>query len=280
MDVFSNMTLWGRIALILEILVCLLIFFMALILALRWAFAGKKVKLGLGQLASIDVDKGGQPLSGISADTVIEIVSRSVDMASKVTHIKTKQILSDQMYGLEDKIVLIQDVLLAPFRAKLFLALEAKAGPGAAPTVTSNQEYGFYVSLVALLMEDLKRNCRGTFIRNNFHRFNEREFETYVSDKAESLWIKAVNFLRDMYPSDKMTLTFEAVEKSVLSEAETDFKDEIVVVFKKAVHIYNERHAEIAEMERALREHLKGYGVNMEKARDHRVEELANDDRR
>ena len=182
--------------------------------------------------------------------------------------------------NVHSQIVLIQDVLLAPFRAKLFLALEAKAAPGAAPTVTSNQEYGFYVSLVALLMEDLKRNCRGTFIRNNFHRFNEREFETYVSDKAESLWIKAVNFLRDMYPSDKMTLTFEAVEKSVLSEAETDFKDEIVVVFKKAVHIYNERHAEIAEMERALREHLKGYGVNMEKARDHRVEELANDDRR
>lgn len=154
---------------------------------------------------------------------------------------------------------------MTAFRGMLFGELTKKSIAGSPVTVTSTQEYSFFTTLVFLMAEDLKRSCRGTFIRNNFHRFNDREFDAYVNDKVDFLWIKATSFIRDMYPSDKMTVPFEVLEKVVFTEIEDDVCEELRITFKKAVQIYNERHAEINGMEASLREHLRSYGVDLEK---------------
>lgn len=266
---FEGLTVWGRLSIIFALVASAVLIVVLLVLILRWAFAGKKVKLGLGSLGSLDVDRNDMgrargPL--IELDLVIEIVSRTVDTASRISHLKTKQILSDQMYYLEDRLVIMQDALMTAFRTRLFSELSKKTAQGTSLTVTSSQEYSFLSTLVHLMAEDIKRNCRGTFIRNNFHRFSERDFAQYLDDKVSFLWIKAVNFLRDMYPSDKMTIPFEEIEKSVLGDIEEDIRDGLLMTFKRAVQIYNERHAEVKGLEIALRDHLQTFGVDLDRS--------------
>jgi hypothetical protein len=260
MALFEGLNMWERATLILEIIggIVLLIFL------IRWTFTGKKVKMGLGKV-SLDVASEGEK-SGpqVNVEIVIEIVSRTVDVASKISHIKTKQILSDQMYYLEERLVILQSNLLAVYRSALQSAL-LKDASQAPIAVTSTQEYNFFTSLVSLMVEDLKRNCRGTFIRNNFHRFTDKEFDEYVEDKVDFLWVKAVGFLRDMYPSDKMSLPFEKVENEAFKEVKKTVKEDLTITFKKAVQIYHERHDEIKTMESALRNRLRTYGVDLDK---------------
>jgi hypothetical protein len=80
------------------------------------------------------------------------------------------------------------------------------------------------------------------------------------------LWVKSKNFIRDMYPSDKMSIPFEQVEKKVFKDVEETMCSDLHATFKKAVQIYVERNAEIKIMELSLREHLKAYGVDLEKS--------------
>jgi hypothetical protein len=255
-DMFSTLTFLERASLLFE-LFCLLagLFFLA-----RWMLKGKKVRINVREG---DVDIGSDEQKDVSKSDVVDIIVRTSDAITKTAFIKNKQILYDQMCYLEERLVLLQDAFLATFRSKLAEFI-IKKKPTATLTITSSQEYQFFESLIRLLIEDIKRNCRGIFIRNNFSHFSEKEFEKYLDEKIEFLWIKSCNFLRDLYPSDKMPMTYEELEKEVLPDVQEPAQNDLRIVFIKAVQIYNSRHDEVARIEQDLRGYLRSFGITLD----------------
>lgn len=249
---FSSMSFLERTGLLIEIFVVIA----ALILVLRWVLTGKKMKINL---SSGNIDIGAADQKDVSKSDVVDIIIKTSDTIMRTAYIKTKLILYEQMCYLEERLVLLQDAYLATFRSKLAGNLAKKSNSPL--TVTSSQEYQFFESLIRLLMEDIKRNCRGIFVRNNFSHYTEKEFDNYLEEKVEFLWIKSCNFLRDLYPSDKMPMTYEELENEVLVEVKETSCDDLRAVFRKAVHVHNSKLEEVVRIEQDLRGYLKSFGI-------------------
>lgn len=246
------MSFLERTGLLIEIFVVIA----ALILVLRWVLTGKKMKINL---SSGNIDIGAADQKDVSKSDVVDIIIKTSDTIMRTAYIKTKLILYEQMCYLEERLVLLQDAYLATFRSKLAGNLAKKSNSPL--TVTSSQEYQFFESLIRLLMEDIKRNCRGIFVRNNFSHYTEKEFDNYLEEKVEFLWIKSCNFLRDLYPSDKMPMTYEELENEVLVEVKETSCDDLRAVFRKAVHVHNSKLEEVVRIEQDLRGYLKSFGI-------------------
>ena len=249
---FSSMSFMERTGLLIEVFLAIT----ALILVLRWVLTGKKMKINL---SSGNIDIGAADQKDVSKSDVVDIIIKTSDTIMRTAYIKTKLILYEQMCYLEERLVLLQDAYLGTFRSKLACTLAKKDGTPL--TVTSSQEYQFFESLIRLLMEDIKRNCRGIFVRNNFSHYSEKEFDKYLEEKVEFLWIKSCNFLRDLYPSDKMPMTYEDLEKEVLVEVKETSCDDLRAVFRKAVHVHNSKLEEVVRIEQDLRGYLKSFGI-------------------
>lgn len=225
----------------------------------RW-LSNKKV--------SVNVKRGQLSYKGDSTpEDTVNIVAKGVflqtlETVTLMTHIKTKLIMHDQMTYLEERLVLIRDTILESYREKL--KEELSKAESKLTTVASNQDYLFFQSLVDLMKEDMKRSARGFFLRNNFSQLTEEELSAYISEKNELLIVKATEFLRDLYPSDKMIVPFESVHKG-LNEVKADLEVLLSQVFKKAVVIYKVRHNQIDDLEKSLRDKIKAtYGVDLE----------------
>lgn len=226
-----------------------------------WFVKGRPMKLDIFG-SSVDIKDGsGVNLAGKQA--VLDVFAMAITTATTVSFLKTKQILSDQMYYLEDKLILIQEALTTSYRS--CMSEKLRKAEDHAVTVTSNKEYQFFTSLVTLMAEDQKRTCRQIFIKNNFSHFTGREFDDYVEEKVTLLRTKALLFLRDLYPSDKMLVSFEEVEANVFNKMATSVDGHYEQVFRKAVQIYKARHEEADKLDKELKEYiLDNYGVDIE----------------
>ena len=263
MDLFgANATFSERVGIIIVVFACagLLIWFIK-----QAILRGRPFKVSM--LGS-EVDVASQ--GGIGDDykgAIIDVLTMTASTASKVATIKTKTILSDQMYYLEDKLILMQEVLTTAYRN--VLSVELQKGTADQPiTVISHKEYHYYTSLVTLLIEDLKRSCRQTFIKNNFSHYNEKEFLEYTNEKVTLLQAKAIQFFRDLYPSDKMIIPFETLEQEVFRKHASDLAEHLEHAFRKAVQIYKARHEEADLLDKELRDYiLDTYGVDIDAPR-------------
>ncbi len=262
MDLFgANSTFLERVGLILVVMLSLSLL---LLIFYKLFVRGRPVKLNIfgGQM---DI-KGVDNLTDTGKDALVDVFTMSITTATTVSFLKTKQILSDQMYYLEDKLILIQESLTTSYRTCLSISL--KKMDDQAPTVTSHKEYQFFTSLVTLMIEDMKRTCRQTFIKNNFSHFSDKDFSEYIDEKIVLLKAKALLFLRDLYPSDKMVVTFEVVEQDVFQKEAESFEEYLEHVFRKAVQIYKARHEEADRLDRELREYIMAtYGVDIDAPR-------------
>lgn len=225
---------------------------------------GKKLFVNLKEGAlSYDQSANKEALS-IQA-VVSSIFFQTLETVALMTQIKTKLILHDQMTYLEERMVLIKDHLMEAYRAKLKTKLSATS-PGSTTQVvstTSNQEYLFFKTLTDLMKEEMKSGMRTLFLRNNFSRYNEKELDAYVTEKNELLLIKALHFIGELYPSEKMLVSYDEVEEA-FNSVRGDIAEELSIVFKKAVFIHNSRLTQITELETNLREKIKlSYGVEV-----------------
>jgi len=189
-----------------------------------------------------------------ATEVIMEVFTRTLDTAVKSSSIKLKGILSDQMNYLDEKLLLIEDILLNTFRKEL-----AEKTEGA--TVISHQEYLFFYSLVSLLKEEMKRDIRAIFIRNNFSSYSEEEFSEYIKEKNQWIITRVNMFLRDMYPSDKMVVSFEELEVSLIKSYE-EINSILNQVFKKAVSISKEHYATIDKMQSELESYMTSLGID------------------
>ena len=225
---------------------------------------GKAMKLDMFG-TKVDI-AGNSVITEAGKDALVDVFTMSITTASTVSFLKTKQILSDQMYYLEDKLILIQEALTTSYRTCLSATL--KKMDDHAVTVTSHKEYQFFTSLVTLMVEDTKRTCRQVFIKNNFSNFSDKDFNDYIDEKVVLLKAKSLLFLRDLYPSDKMVVTFEVVEQDVFLKESEAIGDHLEHVFRKAVHIYKARHEEADKLDHDLKAYiLATYGVDIDAPR-------------
>ena len=231
-----------------------------LLLLFRVIIRGRPVKLDIFG-TTMDI-KDGSEVNQAGKQAVMDVFTMAITTASTVSFLKTKQILSDQMYYLEDKLILVQEALTTCYRS--LMSDKLKQAEDHSVTVTSNKEYQFFTSLVTLMAEDQKRTCRQIFIKNNFSHFSDREFDEYVEEKLTLLRTKALLFIRDLYPSDKMLVTFEEVEMGVFAKVAPALDTHYEQAFRRAVQIYKARHEEADKLDKDLHDYiLNTYGVDI-----------------
>jgi hypothetical protein len=267
MDLFGqNLTFNERAGLIVVTFLCfsLLLWFIK-----QSILKGRPFKLSMFG-SEVDVeDASGLNDAGKSA--IMDVLAMTAVTATKTSTLKTKTVLSDQMYYLEDKLILIQEILTTAYRASLSDGLAKEHSAESTATVYSHKEYHFFTSLVTLLIEDMKRSCRQIFIKNNFSHFNEREFSEYADEKVTLLQAKALQFIRDLYPSDKMIVPFETLEQEVFKKNADATGSHLEHALRKAVQIYKARHEEADALDKELRDYiLDTYGVDVDAPRKSR----------
>jgi hypothetical protein len=248
-SVFDGLNFPQRVLMIL-LLACIVSVFTFVLFRL---LSGKKVSFNLkeGQL-SYSPEKDSTSMAALGSG----IFFLTFENVSFMAQIKTKIILHDQMTYLEEKLVIVRDKILESYRGLLKGKLSSTgAGLG--------QEYLFFQTLVDLLVEDMKSSIRTLFIRNHFSTYNDKELEGYIAEKNQLLMVKAYQFLRDMYPSEKMVIPFDDIEDA-LDLIRKDLEQDISYVFKRAVDITKARHRQIEELEVSLRDKIKSnYGVDI-----------------
>lgn len=236
----------------------------ALVIVVFRLLSGKKVSLNLKD-GALNMGADNKAEIATVQNVASSIFFQTLETVALMTQIKTKIILHDQMTYLEERLVLIKDNILESYRAKLRAKL---TGPTRAPdahiaSTTSNQDYLFYKTLIDLMKEDMKSGIRILFLRNNFSRYNDKELDAYIEEKNELLLVKATQFISELYPSEKMLVSFDEVEET-LNSVRKDIEADLTVVFKRAVEIHNTRHRQINELESGLREKIKiSYGVEV-----------------
>ena len=234
---------------------------------LLWLLTWLLTKFLGGKKLSVNVAQGQVSYSqdGVSNDTVsVQGVASGVFLATLetvalMTQIKTKLILHDQMMFLEERLVLIRNSILESYRG----SFKERADIALVDTL-GTQEYLLFKSLVDLMKEDMKSNVRMLFLRNHFSSYNEQELLAYIAEKNQWLLTEMYEFLREMYPANKMSIPFSDIEFA-LNKIRPELDEYLVRIFKKAVQINRERNQQIVDMEKSLRERIKSsYNVEIE----------------
>lgn len=209
---------------------------------------------------SFDMTKGRLSYSGNDdkAQTMEGAISGvfilTLETVTMMTHIKTKLILHDQMSYLEERLIVVRDAILKSYR----LCWKARTGES-----VSTKEYIFYQSLVNLMKENMKSNMRTFYLRNHFSAYSEQQLKDYINEKNELLMIGAYQYLRELYPEGKMTISFEDIVLG-LDKIKPNLENCLSAAFKRAVNITKERNVQIAELESSLRGRIKTtYGVEL-----------------
>jgi hypothetical protein len=244
MDIlFTGLNFWQKLAMVGSL--SLIVGFVILIILFR-----KNIKFNLSKGEINFSDRN----SLNSSDVIMEVFTRAVDTAARTTSIKLKGILSDQMNYLDEKLLLIEDILLNAFRKEFSVKTEGD-------NIPSHQEYLFFYSLVSLVKEEIKRDIRAIFIRNNFSSYSEQEFSDYIKEKNQWVITRVNMFLRDMYPSDKMVVSYEELEVG-LKESYEKIDAILTQVFKKAVSISKNHYDSIDKMQEELEEYMTSLGID------------------
>lgn len=220
--------------------------------------SNKKISFSLpkGQLSySKDTDKDASYVQNVSTG----IFFLTLETVAMMTQIKTKLILHDQMTYLEERLIFIKNSILEAYRAK-----RSEIEKGAPLSSEAAKEYLFFKSLVELMKEDVKSNIRVLFLRNHFSQYDEKEMSVYMTEKNFWLVTKMVDFLRELYPQEKMAVPFNEVEEAIAS-IRSEIEEYLSVIFKRAARITVKRHEQINELEAGLREKVKeSYGVDLD----------------
>lgn len=272
MDLFgASMSFAERAWLVIIIAVCLAGLFFLLAFMLR----GKVTRFSLfGN--EVDLKGDQKELSPRCKDAVVEVAMLAITTSTKVSYLRTKQVLSEQMYYLEDKLFLTQEVLNTAFRKCLADKLRSlHSADQAAPVdscteyhLTSHKEYHFFTTLVTLMSEDLKKAMRQIFIKNHFSHYDEREFAAYLREKVDLLSARMLQFLRDLYPSDKMVVPYEQVEAVVFNGSLEEVTLHLEHAFRRAVQLNRARNDDADKEEEGMRLYiLNKYGVDIEAPR-------------
>lgn len=278
MDLFgAGMSFAERAGLVLIIAACLAgLFCLVIVLMVKSKVA--KFSLFGGE---VDLKGDSEEMSPRCKDAVVEVAMLAITTSTKVSYMRTKQVLSEQMYYLEDKLFLMQEVLNTAFRkclADKLRSMHPTADPSAAPAggddcckeyhLTSHKEYHFFTTLVTLMSEDLKKAMRQIFIKNHFSHYDEREFSSYLKEKVDLLSARMLQFLRDLYPSDKMVVPYEQVESMVFVGSLSEVTLHLEHAFRRAVQLNRARNEEADKEEEVMRQYiLNKYGVDIEAPR-------------
>lgn len=206
---------------------------------------------------SLNVTKGQISYSPTDETTMEGAISNvfilTLETVAMMTHIKTKLILHDQMNYLEERLVVIRDTFLKSYRG-CWKDLDEKSSP---------DEYIFYQSLINLMKENMKSSVRVFYLRNHFSGYDERKLKEYIKEKNELLMIEAVQFLRELYPSEKMTISFDEIVKGI-EEVQPEIESCLSTAFVRAVEITKDRHIQIVSLDEGLRARIKNtYGVEI-----------------
>lgn len=194
---------------------------------------------------------------------LVDVFNMAMTTASEISYIKTKQVLSEQMSFLEDRLILIQASLNNTYRKCLSDCLTKINTP--LVTVTSNKEYHLFSTILTLMLDDQKEYCRDAFIKNNFAHLNDNDFNDYLDDKLNILYSRCISYVRDLYPSDKMLVTYEIVESDVFGSTKKEFFIRYTQVFKKAALLYRTKHLEADTKDIKLKEYIKmHYAVDID----------------
>jgi len=238
------------------ILLAVLASFLIIILVVLFKLLGNRkvsLKTSLGQISSEQGNSSNDPSVN---SMVIGVFTWTLETVSMMVEIKTKMILHDQMTYLEERLVLIKNSILESYRMKMKDSYEKG-------TQVSSQEYLFYKSLVELMKEDMKSNIRMLFLRNHFSTFTEPELQAYIQEKNMWIMTSAIEFLRIMYPSEKMTIQFFSVEES-FNDVRKTLEDYMNTVFRQAAKIYNDRNKQIDSLGESLHSKVNStYGVDL-----------------
>lgn len=221
-------------------------------------FGNKKLSVNVAQ-GQVSYSQDG-PLESTSVQTVASgVFLATLETVAMMTQIKTKLILHDQMMFLEERLVMIRNSILESYRG----SFKGKDTVSLVDALGS-QEYLLFKSLVDLMKEDMKSNVRMLFIRNHFSSYNEQELQSYITEKNQWLLTEMYEFLREMYPANKMSVPFSDVEQA-LNKIKPELEEYLLRVFKKAVQINKERNQQIVDLEKNLREKIKtSYNVDLD----------------
>jgi len=248
---FAGLTFGQKVIIIMEMAAML----GAIVFLLFRMISNKKLSFNVakGQLSYSPDNKDPETVKSVATGVFFQ----TLETVAMMTQIKTKLILHDQMTYLEERLVIVKDTILEAYRLSWKESFSSGSGE------SGSQEYLFYQSLVELMKEDMKSSVRVFFLRNHFSSYDDHQLSSYIEEKNELLMVKAYQFLRDMYPVDKMVVSFDSIVKG-LDKVKPDLEHCLMMVFKKAVEITKERHQQISDLESGLRNKVKiSYGVDL-----------------
>lgn len=259
LTIFEGTTYIQKMWLILEIAMLAGGLIWLLIWLLTKFLGGKKLSVNVAQ-GQVSYSQDGSGTDGVSIQSVASgVFLATLETVALMTQIKTKLILHDQMMFLEERLVMIRNSILESYRG----SFKGREDVTLVDTL-GTQEYLLFKSLVDLMKEDMKSNVRMLFLRNHFSSYNEQELLAYISEKNQWLLTEMYEFLREMYPANKLTIPFTDVESS-LNKIRPELEEYLVRIFKKAVQINRERNQQIADMEKSLRDRIRSsYNVEIE----------------
>lgn len=254
MSLFVGLTFEQKLILIAEMLLA----FSVLIIVINYFFGKKKLNLKLSK-GQVSYSQEAPLTQEALKDTSTGVFFFTLETVAMMTQIKTKLILHDQMTYLEERLLFIKNSVLDSYRR-----VYREKGTLRDNEDFSAKEYTLYKSLVELMKEDLKSNIRVLFMRNHFASYDDKEMSIYLQEKGSWLITKMTDFLRDLYPSEKMTIPFSDIEKSI-GFCRKEIEEYLLSIFKRAAQIYNDRHSQIVSLETGLRDKIKEtYGIDID----------------
>jgi hypothetical protein len=254
MSLFVGLTFEQKLILIAEMLLA----FSVLTIVINYFFGKKKLNLKLSK-GQVSYSQEAPLTQEALKDTSTGVFFFTLETVAMMTQIKTKLILHDQMTYLEERLLFIKNSVLDSYRR-----VYREKGTLKDIEDFSAKEYTLYKSLVELMKEDLKSNIRVLFMRNHFASYDDKELSIYLQEKGSWLITKMTDFLRELYPSEKMTIPFSDIEKSI-GFCRKEIEEYLLSIFRRAAQIYNDRHSQIVSLETGLRDKIKEtYGIDID----------------
>lgn len=171
----------------------------------------------------------------------------------------SRNILKDQMNVAEQKLLLVQSILLASYRDEL------RKRRGSNPDFNQeNKEYRLYQGVLLNALMSVKDEIRRSFKENGFVDLKGTDFSLYVKDKVSTLTAIGRDHVLDLYPYNGMIIEIED-RLQHLESIGPKIEDLCFELFQKAKDIDKDALNQIDQLDKEFSDELNEFiGVSNE----------------
>jgi len=182
------------------------------------------------------------------------LMSKTTLIVSKISEIKYKGCLSEQMKYVEEQFVNIRTLYQRLFLEKL---REKRTDTDLQKEEDyPSEDYKFYQTIIKLMLHDMEKIIRGTFANNHLAKYSVEDYENYIDLKLNVIKGHETDFLDTMYIGDWVITRPEIFElhRRARVEGNESIQRIIRVIYQKAREIAIIKENEIDGLENELQE--------------------------